>query len=159
MKIEMYFPMSTGHTDLSKNLSSVKMWLRAPPALESWILFKSRFTPGLTAPLARGAFFHWQGDGCPSILLSPFFSSGFTPSAPGMLVTFAGCLQALPLPGVGLCRTYPPPRHMAISALCAPLVVVTSGKHWQVGSVILIFSEASLLERRRAAVTSAVSPP
>lgn len=76
------------------------------PWNQLWILFKAESLQGLQRPcssylLPEAALLSFN----PS--LSPFFSSGFTPSTPGMLVTFAGCLQA-PFSQVGLCRTYPP---------------------------------------------------
>lgn len=58
---KMYFPMSTGHTGLSykTSVSSVKMWLRAPPALESaWDFVQKQIHESHSrafSALARGA--------------------------------------------------------------------------------------------------------
>ena len=132
------------------------MWLRAPPASESAWDFCSAADSRLPLQgLARGAAsLARRRSAVLQTLLSPFFSLGFTPSALGVLVTSAGCRQALPSPGVRL-QTCLSARGIASSlrtritdrGRSAPAVLSTAIQYWHMGSGILIFPEDSLLSR------------
>lgn len=144
--------MSTGHTDLSYKTSHQSKCGSGHhlPWNQLWILFKSRFTsptPGPTVrPCSRSCFTGKETLCCPSIPPKSFLfiwvhsiSSWY---AGHLCRLFAG-------PALSRSRTpdlpSQPAWHCVISAHAHHWSWPFSGKYWQMGSVILIFSEASLL--------------